>query len=233
MIPDNTPVKKQNGMSPAPLCFLALAAVINLVGGTLALVLRLPIYLDSIGTILTGALLGPVYGMLPGLISGLISGFTSDIYALYYIPVQLLTGLLSGLVFSHFRKTDKTWAVSKTKREKATAIGTDKGIEKKRTSPAFLLSASALISLPGTFISSAVTAVLFGGITSSGSTILVQLLNHTGLSMTASVCIVQALTDYADRAISLALTLFILAALPASFKAALQKGSPIRTQKGA
>lgn len=201
-------------MSPAPLCFLALAAVINLVGGTLALVLRLPIYLDSIGTILTGALLGPVYGMLPGLISGLISGFTSDI-------------------FSHFRKTDKTWAVSKTKREKATAIGTDKGTEKKRTSPAFLLSASALISLPGTFISSAVTAVLFGGITSSGSTILVQLLNHTGLSMTASVCIVQALTDYADRAISLALTLFILAALPASFKAALQKGSPIRTQKGA
>ena len=48
------------------LCFLALAAVLNLVGANLALALRLPIYLDSMGTMLGAALLGPVYGMLPG-----------------------------------------------------------------------------------------------------------------------------------------------------------------------
>ena len=33
-------------------CFIALSAVINIIGGNLALVLRLPIYLDSIGTFL-------------------------------------------------------------------------------------------------------------------------------------------------------------------------------------
>ena len=40
------------------LCFLALAAVLNLVGANLALALRLPVYLDSMGTMLGAALLG-------------------------------------------------------------------------------------------------------------------------------------------------------------------------------
>jgi len=76
-------------LTTTAVCFLALAAALNLVGGFIALSLRLPIYLDSIGTMLAAAMLGPICGMLPGLVSGLVSGFTSDIYALYYIPVQL------------------------------------------------------------------------------------------------------------------------------------------------
>ena len=54
-------------------CFIALSAVINIIGGNLALVLRLPIYLDSIGTFLASALLGPVGGVLAGVVSGVIS----------------------------------------------------------------------------------------------------------------------------------------------------------------
>ena len=84
-------------LTTTAVCFLALAAALNLVGGFIALSLRLPIYLDSIGTMLAATLLGPICGMLPGLVSGLVSGFTSDIYALYYIPVQLITGILTGI----------------------------------------------------------------------------------------------------------------------------------------
>ena len=69
---------------------LALCGVINILGGTIALLLRLPVYLDSIGTVLAAALFGPAAGLVPGLISGLISGMTSDVYAFYYIPVQLV-----------------------------------------------------------------------------------------------------------------------------------------------
>ena len=72
-------------------CFIALSAVINIIGGNLALVLRLPIYLDSIGTFLASALLGPVGGVLAGVVSGVISGITTDIYSLYFIPVQIVT----------------------------------------------------------------------------------------------------------------------------------------------
>ena len=66
------------------LSMIAFSVVLNLIGGQLALLLRLPIYLDSIGTIFSAALLGPFYGMFPSLLSGVILGMTSDIYSLYY-----------------------------------------------------------------------------------------------------------------------------------------------------
>lgn len=81
------------------LCLIALAVVINLVGGQIALILRLPIYLDSIGTILIAAACGPVYGMIPNVLSGLVLGMTSDIYSLYYAPVGILFGYLTGLAW--------------------------------------------------------------------------------------------------------------------------------------
>lgn len=67
---------------------VALCIGINYIGGTIALWLRLPIYLDSIGTIFAGTLLGPVFGLLTGLASGVLSGVTTDIFSLYYSPVQ-------------------------------------------------------------------------------------------------------------------------------------------------
>lgn len=185
-------MKKSNVLS---LCILSFAAAINITGGSIALLLRLPIYLDTIGTMLAAALLGPVYGMIPGLISGLVSGFTSDIYALYYIPVQLITGLLTGIVFKKYMP---------------------RGLK--------LLPLGFFISLPGTMVSSAITAMVFGGITSSGSTVLVQLLHRAGVNLTVSVCIVQAATDYADRIVVLSLTAMLLAALPGTIKGRIQKG---------
>lgn len=80
-------------------CMVALGIVLNIVGAFIALNLRLPIYLDSVGTVLSGALLGPVYGVATGVLGSLISGITFDIYSLYYAPVQILTGLMAGWMF--------------------------------------------------------------------------------------------------------------------------------------
>ena len=66
-----------------------------------------------------------------------------------------------------------------------------------------LLPLAAVISLPGTIVSSLITALVFGGITSSGSTVLVQLFHTAGIPLTASVFLVQFLTDYLDRVIVL------------------------------
>lgn len=150
-------------------CFIALSAVINIIGGNLALVLRLPIYLDSIGTFLASALLGPVGGVLAGVVSGVISGITTDIYSLYFIPVQIVTGVAAGILF---RTTLlKKWNI-------------------------FL--GAFCVSIAGTIISACITAYVFGGVTSSGSSILVTLLHKLGLNMVASAFVVQIVTDYAD-----------------------------------
>ena len=89
----------ENKINVYQICLVALAVGINIVGGQIALFMKLPVYLDSIGTILTGAVLGPWFGMLPNLISGIFMGMTVDIYSLYFAPVGMITGIMSGLVF--------------------------------------------------------------------------------------------------------------------------------------
>ena len=177
-------------ISAVNLCVVAFAICINVAGGQLALLLHLPIYLDSIGTILTGAMLGPVYGMLPNVLSGLIMGFTTDIYSLYYAPVGIVLGFMSGLVFK--KKNTRVW---------------------------WIFAAALMVTIPSTIISAGITAGLFGGITSSGSTILVQLLtNVAGLGLTVSCFIVQFVTDYLDRVISIFVVLQMVRVLPSSIR---------------
>jgi energy-coupling factor transport system substrate-specific component len=65
------------------------------------------------------------------------------------------------------------------------------------------------VSLPGTIIATIITVVLFGGITSSGSSVIVQLLRGIGLSQVSSVFLVQVITDYLDRLVSIVLVLMV------------------------
>lgn len=173
----------------AQLSMIALGIAINFIGGTIALILRLPIYLDTIGTIIISGLLGPLPGAITGLLSGIISGVTTDVIALYFIPVQIVIGIIAGLLFrtSYFDR----WK---------TVIGV------------------LILTVPSTLISSIIAAFVFGGITSSGSSIIVQLLNKFGLNMTASVFIVQIITDYLDRFITVTLVCYIIKALPENLK---------------
>lgn len=166
------------------ICMIALAVCINFVGGQIALFLKLPIYLDSIGTVFIASALGPFYGMLPNVISGLLMGLTVDIYSLYYAPVGIILGLVTGLVYKKYHP-QKWW----------------------------ILLAALAITIPSTIVSSCITAFLFGGITSSGSSILVQILAKTPLGMVGSCFCVQFITDYIDRVICLYLVAILTKAL--------------------
>ena len=90
-------------VSTYKICIVAFAICINLVGGQIALFLKLPIYLDSIGTVFIASTLGPIYGMLPNVISGLFMGMTVDVYSLYYAPVGIILGLVTGLVYRKYK----------------------------------------------------------------------------------------------------------------------------------
>ena len=55
---------------------MPVAIAINIIlGSTVQQALKLPIYLDSIGTILVGVLAGPLPGALTGILSNLIWGY--------------------------------------------------------------------------------------------------------------------------------------------------------------
>ncbi|HFK8771542.1 TPA: ECF transporter S component [Streptococcus agalactiae] len=162
--------------SPARLIsFISIAIAINLVEANLALFLRLPIYLDTIGTLLIAVILGPWYAASTAFLSALINWMTTDIFSLYYSPVAIVVAIITGILI------------------------------KRNCKPSSLLWKSLIISLPGTIIASVITVILFKGITSSGSSIIAQFLHGIGLDMTSSLILVQVGTDYMDRLISLIL----------------------------
>jgi hypothetical protein len=83
---------------------MPIAIALNIVlGQTIASVLKIPIYLDSIGTVLIGVLAGPVPGLVTGLVSNLSwtyvlpAPFHSD-FAAPFSVVAAFIGLFAGLV---------------------------------------------------------------------------------------------------------------------------------------
>lgn len=126
---------------------------------------------------------GPWLGAGAAIVSALISWMTTDIFAIYFAPIAIVAAFIAGFLV------------------KETSNSKD------------LIWKSLLVSLPGTVVSSSITVILFHGITSSGSGILAQILHSLGIDMTASLVLVQAITDYADRLISLALVLAIIKSL--------------------
>src|SRR2546429_6874814 len=80
---------------------MPVAIAINIVlGYTVQQVLKLPIYLDSIGTILVGVLAGPVAGALTGILANLIWQYAPGIGGGTIGPFAVVAGvigLLAGL----------------------------------------------------------------------------------------------------------------------------------------
>ena len=147
--------------------------VINIMGGHLALYTRLPVYLDTIGTLLGSAFFGPIGGVITGVLTALINGATGDLFSIYYMPSQITVALMAGLVYKKFKPTDikNIWWLA------------------------------LVISLPATIVSTIITVMLFHGITSSGSSMIVQVLHGMGINEVVAVFLVQVGTDYLDRLI--------------------------------
>lgn len=185
--------KTKQEVSTRALTLVALGITMNMVGGFIALQFKLPIYLDAIGTLMVASLLGPKYALLAGIGSNLVGGFTTDPYALYFIPSQIATGFIAGLMY-------------------------EKGmLQGKKT-----LLGALIITIPTSFISACIAAYVFGGITSSGSSYIVQILKVLGVPDVISVFSTQVLTDYIDKLTGVFLVAAVLRVCPKSFKARIR-----------
>jgi hypothetical protein len=92
---------RSRDLSTATLALMPVAIAINIAVGAIIVALRLPIYLDSIGTVLVGVVAGPWAGALTGLLANLIwailpvpggAGPTTAFFA----PVAAVIGLMAG-----------------------------------------------------------------------------------------------------------------------------------------
>lgn len=169
--------------------FIGLAIAINLIGGFIALTLKLPIYLDTIGTILVSVMFGPVGGAMTGGLTSIVNGITFDPISFYFIPVQIVLGLVTGVLVK-----EKKFCGFKT------------------------ILQVALITVISSSVSSIIAAFVFNGVTSSGSSILVAVLKNSGISIVTAVFSTQIFTDLFDKAISFAVVFAAIKIMPLNMK---------------
>lgn len=84
--------------STAALVLIPVAVGINYIGKLFAGVLKLPLWLDAIGTVLASMLAGPVIGGLSGLINNIIYGLTMDPISFVYALTSVFIGLVAGIM---------------------------------------------------------------------------------------------------------------------------------------
>ena len=94
---------KKNSMwslnfTTAALVLIPAAIGINYLGKLFAGLLKLPLWLDSIGTVLASMLAGPIIGAIAGIVNNIIYGFTADPISFVYAITSAVIGLVVGIM---------------------------------------------------------------------------------------------------------------------------------------
>ncbi len=168
---------------------------INIVGFQICQLLRLPIFLDSIGTMLVGALAGPWVGAVTGLLTNAVNGIFNPVY-FAYAPTSILVGLFAGIFSSK---------------------GMLKSIPK-------VLFSGILITLIATISSGTITAVVFGGATGGTGSIITGTLLAAGNNIITSVFSVQIFQEIADKLISIFIVWFVIKGMSDRYLSKLKYG---------
>lgn len=174
----------------ATVAMVPVAIALNIVVGQLVSVLGLPVYLDSIGTVLVSALAGPAAGVVTGILTNVIWGLTLSPIALPFAVVQVVIGVMAGY---------------------AARLGMFR---------LFYLApiAGAITGLVAAIVSAPISAFVFGGATGGGTGAIVGAFQAMGQSLLGATTLQGLLSDPLDKAITFTVVVIILAALPSRFR---------------
>jgi energy-coupling factor transport system substrate-specific component len=174
-------------MNPRLLALIPTCVALNVVLGRIVSELALPIFLDTVGTVVATALAGPVAGIITGLTSQGLTALTSgQMMWLAFAPIQVLIALVA-------------------------AAGARRG---GFAGPANALPWGALCGLLGGMVSAVISYSFFGGVTSTGVTALNALLRYFEVGLATAVTISSIFADVLDKALTFAFAGAVLRALP-------------------
>jgi ECF-type transporter family protein len=263
---------------------IPIAIAINIIlGQTVAAALKVPIYLDSIGTILVGVLAGPLAGALTGALANLIwtyvlpAPFHSD-YAAPFFIVAVEIGLLAGIFgrFGFFRSRPNTswsrlgigaaivvvivavigiygflpfytnsdtnlleltffagdaepWLVILGWIVALILIGSVVGLiallfVRRDLGAAYVFVAGLACGIISAIISAPISALVFGGVTGSGTDLLVAAFQQAGSDLSTAVLQQGLLSDPIDKTLTFFVVFAILGALSRRFTARFPQG---------
>ena len=179
-------------MTLRDLVLVRLGVAVNLVIGQIVAALLLPVFLDSIGTILVAALVGPRAAIAAGLVSQVLAAVISGNFAwLPFAVVQVVIALYA-------------WGAARLGafRHFGTAVVAGLGLG--------VVSASC---------SAPIAYFMFGGVTAGGVVVVTAVLRLLGAPLGIAVVSASFATDILDKAIACGLVFVILRGLPQTLAA--------------
>ncbi len=178
--------------STTTLVLIPVAIAINIAVGQLVLGLKLPLYIDSIGTILVGVLVGPWAGALTGFLANLVWTFTGLFpQAVAWAGVAAIIGALAGVF----------------------------GREGWVKTPGKAILAGLITGVVAAVLSAPIAAYVFGGVVGSGTDAIVGLFRAAGLDALGANLGQGAVSEPIDKVITYLVVWAVLLGLPARFKA--------------
>ncbi|MCO0597876.1 hypothetical protein NGI46_10400 [Peribacillus butanolivorans] len=164
---------------------IPIGIAVNFIGGQIVLLLKLPLYLDSIGTIVVGALCGGIPGAVVGAITNLTISITNPT-TLAYIWLNILYGLLAGFLAKRgiFKSLWKT------------------------------IVASLGFAVIGGGLGATITILMFGGLGAGTTGMITGMLMTMGFSVEVGAFMSELLADLLDKIPTLLIVYFILKSIP-------------------
>ena len=192
------------------LIVIALCAALNFAVGTIVYLIKLPIYLDSIGTILCALLLAAdrkaafVCACLAGGIGILISGLLLNPFLPWFVATVVAIALVTAFI---------------------TANGAL--VFRARPMPTGAFAARVLVygiltGLAAAVVSAPVVAYLFGGVTGSGSAFIVALFLKAGQQVLSAALLSGLTAEPVDKTLQVLFAALLYRATPGDFIAMLQ-----------
>ena len=173
-------------LSSRTLVLIVFSIAINMIGGQISSMIKLPIFLDSIGTLICALLAGPWIAVLTGLLTNLLWGLLSGPIAAAFAPVAMMIGLSAGLL-AH--------------------------VGGFRTLPRVILS-GVVITLALMLIAVPIRTYLFAGTTGSGADFFVAYFHAVGENLLESVAITVLGANITDKIFSAIVAWLLVRQLP-------------------
>jgi energy-coupling factor transport system substrate-specific component len=191
------------------LVLIALCAALNVAVGSIVYLLKLPIYLDSIGIILCALLLasdrwaGFVCASIAGTISCVIIFLLVNPFFIWFEMTVLAIALISVLLTARFT-----------------------GLFQARPLPhgkfvTIVLLCGVVTGVVSAIVSAPVVAYLFGGVTGSGSAFVVAFFLKTGQKLLDAAVLSGLTADPIDKILQVLFAALLYRATPADFIAML------------
>ncbi len=176
--------------STKSLVLIPIAVGINLIGGTLCSTLKLPLFMDMIGTILSACLAGPWVAALVGLLTNIFLALVSNPIYLPYSLVSIACGLVTGYMVKA-------------------------GLFKRIWGVILTWLACTLVSV---ITSSTITVCIFGGATGlTGTSVLTATLIAASKKIVQSVVASSFIENLIDRGIAFLIAYILLKKIPRRF----------------